>query len=333
MFCCYDMTMKNPLNLTGVALGTFPFSNVFGKVTTEEAEQIVKTFLEAGVGYIQTAPYYGGVDDLMGKILAKIPRDSYRLGTLCVKDRTSNISGARESIFAQCEDSLKGLGLDHLDLYLTSTPVGTDVPFSETIAAMVELKQEGKIKAIGVCNVTLKELKEYNVNGDVSYVQNRFSILDQEADRSVRQYCAEQNIRLIPYNVIEWGLLTDKALENWQLSGHDLRKQVLPVFEDEPKAVIGDWVKTYLLPIARRYNTSISALVISWVLEQSAVAAALVGATKLQHIKSSLLASNLRGDVDLMKELDSAYTEFEKSIKSRFNLEVNDFLKNSFGKW
>jgi aryl-alcohol dehydrogenase-like predicted oxidoreductase len=325
--------MKNPLHLSGVALGTFPFSNVFGKVSSEEAKSIVTVFLYSGVGYIQTAPYYKGVDELMAKILADIPRDSYILGTLCVKDRNSNISGKYESVIAQCNESLQKLGVDYLDLYLTSTPKNNDVPFAETIEAMTALRQQGKIRAIGVCNVTLAELKEYNATGAVSYVQNRFSIIDQETDRGVRQYCLEDDIGLIPYNVIEWGLLTEKSLESWELSDNDLRKKVLPVFEDEPKAVVGQWIKRYLSPIAKEYDTSIEALAIAWVLGQSGVSTALVGATKQRHIESSLLANKLIDKKSLINDLDTAYGALVKDIKTHFDQNVNDFLRNSFGKW
>lgn len=325
--------MSNPLELQGVALGTFPFSNVFGKVTTDEAEAIVHEYLERGGGYIQTAPYYDGVDDLMKMILAKLPRDSYRLGTLCVKDRQSNISGKYDAVIAQCEDSLRHLGLDYIDLCLTSTPVGSDASCSETIRAIADLKKKGKIREIGVCNVTLDELKAYNANGDVSYAQNRFSLIDQEADRNVRSYCAENGIGLIPYKVIEWGLLTNKSLQMWQLAESDLRAKVLPVFESAPKQMIHEWAIKYLQPIAKQHDTSIEALAIFWVLHQPGVVAALVGVTKLDQLVSSLQANELGQQDMVISSLDSAYKILKQEIQANYGLSVNDFLKNSFGKW
>ena len=325
--------MNNPLNLSGVALGTFPFSNVFGKVSAAEAEAIVQIYLECGAGYIQTSPYYEGVDNQMQGILSKLPRESYRLGTLCVKDRHSIISGKYKAVIAQCEDSLSYLGLDYIDLYLTSTPVGSDAPFSETIRAMVDLKTQGKIREIGVCNVTLAELKSYNSNGDVRYVQNRFSILDQKAERDVWEYCQQYDISLIPYNVIEWGLLTNKSLTEWILAESDLRAKVLPVFDSDPKKKIHEWVTKYLQPIAEQNNTSIEALAIHWVLSQPGVATALVGATTLNQIVSSLKASKLSGRGDIVTELNSAYNVLEEELCRDHQLSVNDYLKNSFGKW
>jgi aryl-alcohol dehydrogenase-like predicted oxidoreductase len=316
-----------------IGLGTFPFSNVFGKIINSEAEKIVQTFLDKGGEYIQTSPYYIGVEPLLGNILKRIPRDAYYLATLCVKDKDSQISGKKEAIFSQCNESLSRLGLEYIDLCMTSTPEATDAPFSETIEAMVELQKKGKIREIGVCNVTLAQLKEYNLNGNITYVQNRFSILDQEQDREVREYCARNNIGLIPYNVIEWGLLTNKILDNWILAEEDLRKKVLPVFNEEKVQIIQNWVITYLKPIAAKNNTSIESLAIHWVLSQPSVFVIPVGATKIEQIESSLKTNELEGRTDITEEMNKAYKGLQSAIKSKYTMDLNDFLKNSYGRW
>jgi len=321
------------MRLGPVGLGTFPFSNVFGPVTRSTAEIIVKTFLDGGGRYIQTAPYYEGIDPLMGEILAKVDRDAFRLGTLCVKDRNSQLSGRAESIVAQCNDSLAKLCLDHIDVYLTSTPEATDAPFSETIAAMEELQRQGKVVEIGVCNVTLSQLLEYNASSSVRYVQNRFSLIDQEADRDVRDYCVQNGIGLIPYNVIEWGLLTTKILGPMRLREGDLRTRVLPVFQASQVDELRDWVRHSILPISEAYHTSIEALAIAWVISQPGVTVCLVGATSPAQIVSSLRARELLGDGDLLARLDAAYDALGNQIAERNGCSINEFLRNSCGLW
>lgn len=316
-----------------IGLGTFPFSNVFGRISPAEADAVVRTFLERGGKYIQTAPYYEGVDDLMGGILSRIDRDRFRLATLCVKDRESNISGGREAVFAQCEDSLRRLRLDRIDVYLTSTPEGSDVPFGETIAAMEELKAQGKVREIGVCNVNLDQLLEYNSSGSVRFVQNRLSILDQEADRDVREYCVDSGIGLIPYNVIEWGLLTSKILVPLNLREGDLRTRVLPVFEFEKVDAIRSWVRSHLMPIAEQRGATIERLAIAWVIAQPGVTVCPVGATRRDQIESTLRARELQGDKYLIEQLDAAYSAFENWVQEEYGTTVNLFLRNSFGLW
>lgn len=316
-----------------IGLGTFPFSNVFAEVDETQAHEIVRDYLDAGGTYIQTSPYYEGVDSLMSRILTKLPRESFYLSTLCVKDRNSQISGKREALFAQCDDSLRTLGLDHIDLYMTSTPEEADVPFAETISAMEELRDQGKIREVGVCNVTLPQLLEYNSSGAVRYVQNRFSLIDQEQDRDVRAYCVDKNIRLVPYNVIEWGLLTSKILEPFVLRDGDVRAAVLPVFEPDRVETLRTWVKGRLLPLAEDVGVGIEALAIYWAFSQPGVRVCPVGATARQQLKTSLRALELRGRSGLLSELDSAYSALESCIRDEFELSVNDYLKNSFGKW
>ncbi|WP_158581539.1 aldo/keto reductase [Actinomadura spongiicola] len=314
----------------GIGLGTFPFSNVFSRVTAEEAERIVHAFLDGGGRYIQTAPYYEGVDSLVGSILRSVDRDRFALGTLCVKDRESRRAGSRAAVTAQCEDSLRHLGLDYIDLYLTSTTKATDASFAETIQAMLDLRDQGKVREIGVCNVTLPQLEEYNHDGAVSHVQNRLSLIDQSGDRDVREYCARNGIGLVPYNVIEWGLLTGKALDEWSLRDGDIRGG-LPIFGDEPRGVLREWVVNDLRPIAADCGQSIEALAIHWALSQPGVAFCPVGATTVDQITSSLRAAELSGRTDVVSALDDAYDRLVQQVRDKSGKELNEFLRNSYG--
>lgn len=325
--------MINSLGLRGVGLGTFPFSNVFGKVSADEAVAITHYYLDHGTGYIQTSPYYNDVEPLLGKILADVPRDSYKIATLCVKDKESQLSGKYDAIITQCNDSLSRLGLEYVDLLMTSTPEAKDAPCAETIEAMQELKAQGKIRAIGVCNVTLEQLKEYNTTGAVQYVQNRLSLIDQEADRDVREYCVKHGIGLIPYNVIEWGLLTDKMLEEWTLREGDLRTKVLPVFRQPQKELLREWIHEYLKPIANEYRTTIEGLAISWVLQQPGVVTCPVGATTVSQIAASLDCLGNIDNTEMLTKLNQAYEDLVAKVRSVHGIELNAFLKNSYGRW
>ncbi len=324
---------NNPLNIRGIGLGTFPFGNVFGKVSAKEASEITHYYLEHGGEYIQTAPYYNDVEPLLGKMLADVPRKSYKLATLCVKDVGSTLSGKHKAVIAQCHQSLERLGLQYIDLLMTSTPEATDASFGETIDAMQELKAQGKIRAIGVCNVSLKQLKEYNAGGAVEYVQNRLSLIDQDADSDVRDYCVEHDIGLIPYNVIEWGLLTDKMLKEWTLRSGDLRTQVLPVFSDEQKRLLHKWVLSDLKPLADEYQTSIEGVALAWALQQPGVVTCPVGATSLAQITATLQASNVITNAGLAIKAQKAYEHLVTKVREQYKTHLNDFLKNSYGKW
>jgi methylglyoxal reductase len=317
-----------------IGLGTFPFSNVFGMVDAADAADVTDLYFNEGGHYIQTAPYYEGVDSLMAQILRRYDRSNYSLATLCVKDRRSELDGSRSAVFAQCEDSLRTLRTDYIDLYMTSTPVGVEERFGETIDAMNSLKEQGKVREIGICNVTLEELEEYNYDNSVRYVQNRMSLIDQEQDRDVRAYCVERDIKLVPYNVIEWGLLTNRILDDsLKLRDGDLRTAVLPVFDADRVGTLREWARACLAPVARERGVSIATLAVLWAMTQPGVDVALIGATRKVQLAESMAAERMADREEIVAALDNAYDTLASTVRDRFGGTVNEYLRNSFGLW
>lgn len=315
--------------LGGIGLGTFPLSNVFSVVDDAAAETLVSAFLDGGGRYIQTAPYYEGVDDRIAKVLKRRLREEYYLCTLCVKNREGLRTGQYNAIIEQCDDSLKHLRVDHIDLFMTSTTKASDAPLDETLGALVDLRKQGKIREIGVSNVTLDDLKQYNNHGDVRFVQNRFSLLNASLTEEFSAYCTQHRIDLIPYQVIERGLLTNQVLEGLNLRAGDLREKK-PEFRPEAQRVIRQWVSESLGPIARSLGTTIEALVIWWALHQNNVALCVVGATKASQITHALEAANLPNRPDLLELVTKAYQFLENHVQQNYSKTVQAFLGNVY---
>lgn len=315
-------------NIKKIGLGTFPFSHVFGELSDKEAGKIVNKYIDFGGEYIQTAPYYKGVDPLMGSILKNIKRDKFYLATLCAKNREGIRTGKYEEILKQCEDSLKNIGIEHIDLYMTST-TKSDVPFSETIGAMKELKEQGKIRNIGVCNVTLEQLKEYNETNDVKFVQNRYSLVCQSLNSDFINYCADNDIGIIPYNVIEHGLLTSKILENFDLRDDDLRRSVKH-FRDEAVEAMQNWAINDLKPLADSINGTIERLAIWWALQQPKITRVVVGATTTNQIQNNMEGAKILKYDSLLEKINKAYDNFSKIIKEKHSTSVSAFLGNIY---
>jgi aryl-alcohol dehydrogenase-like predicted oxidoreductase len=195
------------------------------------------------------------------------------------------------------------------------------------------LKEAGLVRHVGVCNVTEDELSSYQLGGTVEVVQNRLSLIDQEQDRAVRKVAASQGISLIPYNIIEWGLLTSRVLTDFHLRDGDLRSQVLPVFRPEAVSFIRAWAVEELVPVADDFATTIEGLAIAWATSQPHVLHAPVGATKVSQVRSSLASVRLQGNAELMHRLALAYGRLEGRAMEQFGEPVNEFLRNSFGRW
>lgn len=318
--------------LNGIGLGTYPFSNPFSVVGETEAKKIVFRFLDLGGKYVQTAPYYEGVEPMLGRILKHVPKESYYLCTLTVKNRQGLRKGNYSSIIEQCDDSLKYLGIDYIDLYMPSTTKATDAPFSETMAALIELKKQGKIREIGVCNVNLSQLQEFNETGSVKYVQNRFSLLNPSISDEFHSYCQTNGIGLIPWGIIERGLLTDKILEKaFALRAEDVRRKKSE-FRSDAIDLIGSWAQQNLKPIADSFNTSIEALIIRWTLQQSNVAMAVTGATSQQQVERNFQANSLQLDSETLRDIGTAYNSLVAQIHNDYGKTVQEFLGNVYTK-
>ncbi|MBD3279242.1 MAG: hypothetical protein GF390_00855, partial [Candidatus Pacebacteria bacterium] len=268
-----------------VGLGTFPLANVFNKITTKQAEDLVRLFLDKGGYYIDTAPLYGfgEVEKLLGRVLKDYPRENYYLATKCgyidVEGKTFQTiqkSGKYDDVIRECERSLKRLNLDFIDLYFVHSP-DPNTSFDETMKALVKLKDDGKIKEIGVSNVNLEELKEYNKNGNVKYIQNRYSLINQSIDKDFAQYLLNKNIKLVPYQVIDRGQLTGKVYESvGNLKDGDLRIGRSD-WEPEKLNIIAEWSKSRLAPIAEKLGITLGQLSVAWALHQKYMGFVIVG--------------------------------------------------------
>lgn len=316
-----------------VGLGTFPLADVFSHISKDDGKNIVRQFIKSGGYYIDTAPMYGfgEVEVLLGEVLKEFSRDQYYVVTKCgyidVEGKTFQTiqkSGKYDDVIRECNISLKRMGLDYIDLYFMHSP-DPNTPADETIKAMVELKKQGKIKEIGVSNVNLAELKEYNKNGDVKFIQNRFSLINQSIDTEFQDYLSEHDIKLVPYQVIDRGQLSDRVFNKIE----DMRKEDLRIGRSdwlpEKLNIITDWVKEELSPIAKKLNISLEQLSIAWALHQKYLGFVIVGMTKLEIINVDLQSNDIKLDRDVLDEIDVAYKNLIEKVKKVSGLSIREF--------
>lgn len=313
----------------GVGLGTFPFANPFGKVEEAVAAEVLHTFLHSGGRYIDVAPTYafGQVEEFLGKELKEYARDDFFINTSCgyvLKDDKFVVSGKYEDVIADCDASLRRLGVDYIDLYISHIP-DVNTPFAETMGALRELKQKGKIKHIGVSNVSLEQLKEYNADGVVEFVQNRFSLLSNSGSEEFRKYLLDNNIGLVAYQVIDRGLLTNKMLSSLVLSESDLRRKK-PEFKQEIVQELSRWIVESVYPIAQKYGISITTLAIKWARKQDFVVMCQCGATSPQYIKDFVDVTAVDTPSDFYSEVDAAYDTLSKHIQNTYGQTVRQFM-------
>jgi aryl-alcohol dehydrogenase-like predicted oxidoreductase len=312
-----------------VGIGTFPLSGVFNKITPKKAEYVLNKFLDEGGYYIDTAPLYGNgkVESLLGRVLKNINRDKYYLITKTVKivDENGNLtkSGKKEDVVRGLEYSLKRLGIDYVDQLMVHSP-DENVPVAETLDAMEALQKQGKVKDLAVSNVNLNELKEYNKTGKIKYIQNRFSLINRSLSSEFESYLIENNIFLIPYHLLEIGMLTDSVFKGIELRKNDLREN-LPYWNYKNQQIIFEWVRKSIAPLAKEVNCTIGQLNIAWALKQKYIDFVIVGTTNPANLADNLKASNINLSGHILNRLDIAYKDFEIMIKEKYNKSVREF--------
>lgn len=312
-----------------IGLGTFPLGGVYNPISPEKAKDVVETFLFHGGYYIDTAPMYqcGAVESLLGEVLKNKQRDSFFIISKCGKSIYTDNTWKKEAKYAdvikQCEDSLKRLRLDHLDLYLVHEP-DPITPYEETVKALLKLKEAGKVKEIGLSNVTLRELKEYRKYYPLQVVQNRFSFINRSISNDFLDYLTINQIKYLPYQILEIAQLTGSIIEEQNLGSRDLRR-TLNYFQNKQLAFIKTWVKNLILPIAKSQRCTIGQLMMAWTLLQPQIPYVVVGTTNPKYVEINLKSDTIVLSQKTQSELIVAYHSLLSSVEAQFKMQLKDF--------
>jgi aryl-alcohol dehydrogenase-like predicted oxidoreductase len=182
---------------------------------------------------------------------------------------------APDSVRREVEDSLQRLHTDYIDLYQTHWP-DKDTAVEDTMEALLDLKKQGKIRAIGVSNVTVELLKRYKALGAVATDQERYSMLDRKYEADLLPYCRENSIAFLAYSPLAMGLLTGKMGPDRRFKGDDVRN-LDERFNVENRKRVQRMLEAFE-PVADRHGITPAQLALAWTLRQPGVTHVLVGA-------------------------------------------------------
>ena len=209
----------------------------------------------------------------------------------------------RDAIIHEVEESLRRLGTDYIDLYITHWQDPT-TPIEETVAALDDLKQAGKIRAVGASNVNRSELEHYVQTGALDAIQERFSMIDREIEQDLLPLTTANNVSTLSYSSLALGLLSGMIGPERVFSGDDQRK-------DNPRFSVANRQKakdfaTAIKPVADRHGATIAQIVIAWTLAQPGVTFALCGARNPAQALDNAQAGRLRLSSDDLAAIDTA---------------------------
>jgi len=280
---------------------------------TDDAESVrtIQAALDVGMNLIDTAPAYGWgrSERVVGRAL-KGRRDRAILATKCglwwedtrgsffadFDGKKMNRSLRPDTIQIEIENSLRRLDAECIDLYQTHWPSmpPDHTPIADTMAVLLKLKQQGKIRAVGVCNVSLDELKENIRCGGIASDQFRYSMLHREAERDILPHCAQQNIATLTYMTLEQGLLTGKIGMDRVFKPTEFRSNaywndwLIPVNRKRVLDLLASWKD-----LTDKYACTLSQLVIAWSAAQAGVTHVLAGGRNIAQVTENAKAGEL----------------------------------------
>ena len=259
--------------------------------------------LDLGVNWIDTAPVYGlgHSEEVVGKALAgraSRPLIFTKCGRVWDETRAIGKRLKAESIRAECEASLRRLGVDTIDLYQIHWPE-PDEDVEEGWTELARLQQEGKVRWIGVSNFSVPQMKRAAAIAPITSLQPPYSMLRREVEAEILPYAREHGIGLIAYSPMASGLLTGTWTKERReaLPEDDWRKHKNPLFQD-PAFEHGVAVAEVLREVGAGHGATPAAVAIAWVLANPAVTAAIVGARKPGQYADIAVAAGLRLTTD-----------------------------------
>lgn len=301
------------LEVTPVVLGTWALGGwLWGGTAHNDADAAIKAALDAGINCIDTAPVYGfGLSEEVVGHAIRGRRDEVLLATKCGmiwEERpgatpffdTVDADGRplrtyrclrKASIIDECNTSLARLGVDTIDLYQCHWP-HDETPIDETMEALEGLRDVGKIRAFGVSNFSVAQLRDCVAHtASLASQQPKYSLLSRAVEADVLPFCLEHNIGILAYSPMEMGLLTGKVTMDREFPETDTRRN-RPWFQPDKRRQVLDALAT-IRPIAEKHNATLGQLAVAWIIAQPGVTAAIVGARNEEQALSNAKAASL----------------------------------------
>ena len=280
-------------SINPVALGTWALGGGkdWGETAEKEAQETLQTALDNGINLIDTAPIYGAglSEERVGRAL-KGRRSQVLLATKCgisLHDGRPDHDLHPKSIVAECENSLRHLQTDYIDLYQIHWP-DPKVPLADSLGALVQLQKQGKIRSIGVCNFSIEQLKDACVLAPIVSVQGQLSLLNTDALEMIA-FCAKHGISFWAYGALGGGILSGKYKQMPNLRKCDARRYFYKYYFGESFSKAKD-VVARVQKIAAQKQVSTAAVALASVLQMSGVTGVLAGARSAEQVRQNVCA-------------------------------------------
>ena len=287
----YQEFGKTGWRVSKLCLGTWGIGGAgWDSYSDESRMDAIKAALECGINFIDTAPAYnaGKAECYVGETLNKLKkRREVVISTKCGNkfvDGKYLRCGSKESILKQCDESLKNLKTDYIDIYLVHWP-DPDVELEETIDAVSTLKKEGKILHAGVSNFSKEQIEEAQKYCKIEAFQPQYSLADRKDEKLIR-WAYEQGLGIMTYGTLGGGILTGNYRKLRTFEQTDSRNRFYPYFK-EPLFSKAMELLTIMDQIAEERNVSLAQIAEKWVIQKRFVSSCIIGAQSRARVEEN----------------------------------------------
>lgn len=282
------------LEISAIGLGCMSMSQAYGKPDRAESERVLLRALDVGYTFFDTASVYGlgHNETLIGEVL-KSHRNEFVLASKCgivVQEGKRSVDCRPETVRATCEDSLKRLQTEVIDLYYLHRK-DPAVPIEDSVGELARLKAEGKIRHLGLSEVSSTTLRRACAEHQITAVQSEYSLWTRDPEDQVLAVCEELGVGFVPFSPLGRAFLTGSLVDMSQLEEGDMRTG-MPRFQGENfKANLA--MLTEFKGLADDNNCSPSQLALAWVLAQGQFLVPIPGTKHVTYLEENARAADL----------------------------------------
>jgi aryl-alcohol dehydrogenase-like predicted oxidoreductase len=321
---------KSDVMVTPMAFGAWAIGGwMWGGAEEDAAIKAIQAAFNAGMTTIDTAPVYGfgKSEELVGRAMKGISRDRYQILTKFGMnwqteegeyffDSTNNNGkpfrmfkwASKKKVMQECEESLRRLHTDYIDLYQIHWPDAT-TPINETFEAVQRLIEQGKVRAAGVCNYNTAQVEEALKTIQLASNQVPYSMINRGIEKDIIPQALERGLGIIPYSPLQRGLLTGKIKPGHRFNEGDTREGNR--FYTDENIEKTNALLQRIKPIANRHNATLAQLVINWTIHRPGVACVLVGARNEQQVLDNAGALKFTLTREELDEITAVADRFE----------------------
>ena len=298
-----------PFTVSAIGLGAMNISGGYGpRLSDDDGQKLLQKALDYGYDFFDTSSLYGmgHNEEQLGKAIAS-HRHEITLASKCgIKTNSDgqSISNGRPEVLMQtCEESLKRLKTEVIDLYYLHR-IDANVPVEESVGALSRLVEQGKIRAVGLSEVCAESLKRAHATHPIAAVQSEYSLWSRTPERKVLDTCRELDVAFVAFSPLGRQFLTGKSTDCSSLDDTNFRATIArPRFEPDNFAENSKLLIPFA-EIAKQQACSMAQLSLAWLLAKGKDIIPIPGTTNLTHLKENADAENIKLTSEVIEELD-----------------------------